>query len=420
MFRLRFPLPYDGPPRRALLPLALGTAVALLGDSTLYTVLPDPGYAAQAGISLSLVGVLLGSNRLARLLFNAPMGSWYDSAPRRPLLIGAALVGVLSTSIYWLTLGFWPYLVGRILWGAAWSALWIGGQTVVLDISDDDNRGRISGLYQMGFFAGVGGSALLGGVFTDWLGFRGGLMLSTALALVAALMWLFTLPETRPADRGADARTASSRPSFPWGVAATASLPIFTLRLVFAGVMASTTILWLQSLLAEGAPWRVAALPIASLTGFFVALRTFITMAGAPLTGALSDLLKRRWLVIGASLAAGAAGTWVMGDALPPLAFAGALVAASTSGGTQALVTAFAGDRVGLNQRGRVIGAAYTVGDVGSALGPPLALSLLGVLPLSTIYRASSLLLLAAALFSFIFHFASAHSAKPLSPAQNN
>ena len=55
---------------RVLVPLGVGIALSLLGDSTLYTVLPKPEIANQAGVTLALVGVLLGVNRIVRLGFN--------------------------------------------------------------------------------------------------------------------------------------------------------------------------------------------------------------------------------------------------------------------------------------------------------------------------------------------------------------
>ena len=46
-------------PSHVLLPLGLGTALSLMGDATLYTVLPT--HTAEAGIALSGVGIILAS-----------------------------------------------------------------------------------------------------------------------------------------------------------------------------------------------------------------------------------------------------------------------------------------------------------------------------------------------------------------------
>ena len=73
-------------PRFILNLLGIGTAISLLGDATLYTVLPHPDIAAQLGITLSSVGLLLGANRATRLVLNGPVGVLYDRLPRRGLL----------------------------------------------------------------------------------------------------------------------------------------------------------------------------------------------------------------------------------------------------------------------------------------------------------------------------------------------
>lgn len=117
-------------PRQVLFPLGLGTALSLMGDGTLYTVLPT--HTADAGIALSSVGIILGINRAVRLLLNGPAGLAYDRFPRRWLFVPALFIGAISTAVYAATHGFWPLLVGRLLWGLAWSGIWVGGATVIL------------------------------------------------------------------------------------------------------------------------------------------------------------------------------------------------------------------------------------------------------------------------------------------------
>jgi len=78
-------------PGRVLFPLGLGTALSLMGDAALYTVLPT--HAAEAGIALIQVGIILSANRVVRLFLNAPMGLAYDRSRRRRLFISALFVG---------------------------------------------------------------------------------------------------------------------------------------------------------------------------------------------------------------------------------------------------------------------------------------------------------------------------------------
>jgi len=408
-------LPYaaqPASPSRVVLLLGAGTAVSLLGDSTLYTVLPRPEIAAQAGVSLAMVGVLLGANRVVRLLTNGLAGMLYDRLPRRRVLAASLFLGAISTLIFATSRGPVPLLFSRLLWGTAWSGIWVGGNAAVLDVSTAHNRGRLSGVYQMWFFLGAGGAALFGGVLTDLLGFHRGLLIGGGLTLLAALLWLLVLPDLNPARAQAGAAgpmlPAGDDPPgepFPWPAALFTAVPMFVTRFVFAGVITATAILWLTELVGDGLSLAGQVVPIATLTGAFVALRALFGVLGARGAGHLSDLAGRRWLVAAGVMLAGAAGVALAAGRNPPVALIGGLVAAIAAGGVQALVPAIAGDRIQATQRGRVLSVVYTLGDLGSALGPPLALGLIQWLPaasapVATLYRLCALLLALTVVFA--------------------
>ena len=152
-------------PSRVLFPLGLGTALSLMGDATLYTVLPT--HTSEVGIALGSVGIILGVNRAVRVFLNSPAGLAYDRWPRRRLFVPALFIGALSTMVYAATHGFWPLLVGRLLWGLAWSGIWVGGATIILDVTTDQDRGRWTGLYQTWFFLGAALGAFAGGLLTE-------------------------------------------------------------------------------------------------------------------------------------------------------------------------------------------------------------------------------------------------------------
>jgi MFS family permease len=388
---------------RALTPLGIGIAMSLLGDNTLYTVLPNPPIAAEAGVTLGMVGVLLGINRVVRVITNPAAGMLYDRHRRRGLMIGALCLGVLSTIVFAIGRGFIPLLLGRLMWGAAWSGLWIGGNTMALDIAQDHDRGAVSGRYQMWFFIGVSVAALLGGLFTDLFGFRGGLGVSACLMAAAVVMWAFWLPETRPPDVAAESDVApTGDEDFPWGHALLVSLPMLVMRFAFAGVMAATTILWLSQFIGEGTNLGGLFVPIATLTGSFVAIRTLLSVFGAPIGGWLSDSLGHRWSVMSGAFALGGFGIWLMGGSMFPLALLGAVLASMAAGAIQALAPALAGDRIAGKHRSRVMALIFTLGDIGSALGPPTALGLLTWASLGAVYRGTALIMAASSAYALI------------------
>ena len=387
--------------------LGFGTAVSLLGDATLYTVLPHPDISAQLGITLSMVGLLLGANRAIRLVLNGPVGIIYDRMPRRGLLIAALSLGAGSSIFYAVGTGFWLILAGRIAWGLAWSLLWVGGNSVVLDVSSEENRGRNSSIYQMWFFIGVATASFFGAMLTDLFGFRAGQWVSVAVIAAAALTWAFFLPETRAepptANRAAVKTDRAAANRLPWKVIITTSLTVFTARFLAWGVLAATAILWLSEYFGEGAQIASLFIPIATLTGLYTALSNLISIASTPLAGSVSDRLGRRWPIIGVAMVFGGLGLWLMSGEIRILALIGAFLVPLAGSSTETLIPAIAGDYVPKDLRSRALGLINTAGDLGATIGPFAALGALssGWLSLGDIYKIGGIMLAAVAVLAF-------------------
>jgi len=386
-----------------LFPLGLGTALSLMGDATLYTVLPT--HTADAGITLAGVGILLGINRAVRLFTNGPAGNAYDRFPRRRLFLPALFLGALSTAVYAATRGFWPLLVGRLLWGIAWSGIWVGGATMIMDVAAPHERGRWTGLYQVWFFVGGAIGALGGGVLTDLLGYAPTMWIGSALTAAGGLVALFLLPETFRIRESADVDPAnSSRTASPELVSAKAGrlelksnselqLAV-TLqgvnRFVVSGVISGTIGLMIQDWMQSAS----VALGVATLTGLVMAGRTLLGMVAAPLAGSLSDRGGSRWTVVAWSLVIGATGMGLLALGWPVSLLAGMSAVAISGGSLQSLAITLTGESVGPSQRGRAIGLLHTAGDFGSAIGPSIAYGLLPLIGLRTIYLLCAVLFL--------------------------
>jgi MFS family permease len=368
-------------PAKVLLPLGLGTALSLMGDATLYTVLPT--HAEQAGITLAAVGIILSANRFIRLFLNRPAGIAYDRSLRRRLFIPALLIGAVSTAIYAATSGFWPLLAGRLLWGLAWSGIWVGGATIILDVSDDQDRGRWTGLYQTWFFLGAALGAIVGGWLTDVWGYSTAMWVGALVTACGAFFAYFTLPETRLDDL--DGSGSSSNPQEKWqpnfefyGVITLNGIN----RFITAGVLAATLALLVQDQL----PKTNLLLGVATVTGVLLGLRTIVSMISAPLSGVFSDRLSNRWGVTIAVLLIGAIGMLLIISTNPIIILIGICFSAIAGGSIQALMTTRTGDLVDQAQRGIAIGNLHTAGDLGSALGPITAYALLGWLTLNGLF----------------------------------
>jgi MFS family permease len=378
---------------RALFIIGLGVAVSLLGDLTLYVVLPT--HTEAAGIALADVGLMLSANRLIRIAINGPAGMLIERVPRRRMLVPALFIGALSSLLYTLP-GFWTLLIGRLLWGTAWAGVWLGASTMVLDLAPRRSRGRYIGRLQMWFFIGSGGAALIGGVLTDWLGYSPALRVCSLITLVAAVMWLLLLPETRPvrAARPADGHAAGPDDEVEYtGAWRSSLLPLGTAVallgvnwLIFIGFLGATLPLLLEQRIGETILLIGLVIPLASFTGGLYAANQVLGLIASPLSGWVSDRTGNRWLLASGALALGVVALALTATGHGAVIVLATMLGALATSVLQTQVMTLAGDYAPHGQQGRILGVINTVGDIGSAAGPLLAYALLPVIDLSGIF----------------------------------
>lgn len=408
------------------MPVGIGTCLSLLGDASLYAVLPT--HTEAAGVTLASIGILLSANRFIRLALNGPAGVAYDRWPRRRMFVPALFVGAFSTALYAFTEGFWPLLLGRLLWGLAWVGIWIGGNTIVLDIARDQNRGQWVGAYQISFYLGSSGGFLLGGVLTDRLGYHEAMSISAGLTFLGALVALVFLPETLGSRQKAAEAEAARRPAVQssagtvdsvatqppaaWPVYAAAVALYASQRLALAGVLSSTFGLFLLEQMGDPVQLAGHSLGVATLTGLGLGLSRLIAATAAPVMGGLSDRMGNRWRVAAGGLLPGAAGFGLLAAGLPLTTLVGVPLTAVTEGSNQGLSTALLGDLSAFERQSRRLGVLFTIGDLASAIGPPLAYALIPWIGIRTVY------LLSAALFVAVFFLILGIDKKRASPAK--
>ncbi|MBV7331827.1 MFS transporter [Chloroflexi bacterium TSY] len=301
-------------PWQVVIPVSLGTALSLVGDSSLYTVLAT--HTEEAGVALASVGLLLSANRWIRLPLNPVVGLWIEGRHRRRFFVPALFIGALSTAIYALNIGYIPFLLARILWGLAWVGIWVTGNTIVLDASPPENRGRWVGIYQTAFFLGTAGGAILGGLLTDGVGYRAAMAINAAITLIGALIALFFLPETRdwqksqassgtgteqlepsPVESGQTMKNLSKTTRLTNRLRLTpghlqllsASSVLGANRIAIYGMLTATLGLYLQQEFGTQISLPSGPVGSATLTGLGLGLTTLVSMLSAPISGSLSD-----------------------------------------------------------------------------------------------------------------------------------
>jgi MFS family permease len=356
----------------------------------MYAVLPNQ--IEVVGISLGVVGVLLSANRLIRIPGNLWAGALNDRLGRRRLFLLGLGLGIASTLTYGFARGFWPLLGGRLLWGAAWALINVGGYTMILDVSTPADRGRLTGLYQMAFMLGLAFSPLLGGALTDALGFRPAIRICAAVSSVGlALAWLY-LPETKP--DGMEAAPAGPDAATGVGALLPQDRRILRLQAIYlVSMLASSGVLMPTISLYVGeqmdAAVRVGGLSIgvSLLAGSMLTLRALVGMLAGPVGGRTSDRLPSRWPVVRGALLVGAAGFLVL--ALPAALWiipAGVVLVSASAAALAAAMAALVGDLADSTRPGAAMGGLATAGDIGSATGPLVAYALVAVMDLRWVY----------------------------------
>jgi MFS family permease len=393
----------------AIFPLGFATALSLMGDVTLYTVLPT--HFADAGITLGFVGVILSINRLIRLITNNAMGWFFDRLPnRRAIFLGSLALGVVTTMTYAVSTTLPPFLIARLLWGLAWSGIWIGGNALVLEMAPEAQRGHWVGILQMWFFLGSATASLIGGVLTDAVGYRGALWIGAGISAFGALTALVALAARRSEHRPPTLPMARPRGSI-WSSVRAISPAMWTAvtaqginRLAAAGIVSGTLGLIVQQTFGTGLQWGVWQIGIASLTGVLLGSRTFISLIGAPIAGRMSDRAGGRWGLLVVSLFVGAIGTALLPAPQLIVLILATIISALAYGGTQALSTALVGDLSGKQEYGKNLGIYNTSGDLGSAIGPLAAYALLPITGLPALYVGCGALMLATAVWAMRFN----------------
>ena len=274
-------------PSRAALLVTLATALSLLGDQTLYAVLPT--YFEKLGLLPIQVGVLLSVNRWIRLLTNQlaeRLARRYSPA----LLLALALtLGALLTAVYAKASLFIVLVAARMLWGLCWSFIrQIGVMTTVASTPAaqvGQAVGYYNGISRMGSLAGNFGGALL----HDLIGFGAGLLTFAAVSLLGVPLGVWS---QTGAQRHHDPSPRPGRPiSGPNGAALIA---VGVVLGCVGGRVMSTLGLVLKTEFGEQATaWRFV-IPVATLTGAMLACRWIADTLGAPALGALTDRIGRQ------------------------------------------------------------------------------------------------------------------------------
>ena len=380
--------------------LAVITGICLLGDSSLYVLLPsrlDAFAVTPAG-----AGLILGINRYIRIVSNSGAGWVVQRTGIAWPVAFAVVLAAATTFVYGAMPGFWPLFIAHGLWGIAWSFLRLGGYLAAAETGDGRAIGRYMGVWQSLSRSGSLAAVLAGGLLADVIGADSTLVLFGALTLAGLVLLPFaSIPKTlgRFAEQTSQAPLATSN-------ADNSALKIRTLYaegaitwLLVAGLFMGTAGYFVRTVTGDdGASFVGIVLGVSTIAGVVLGLRWAADLGLSPLLGHLSDRMGRPRMIV-TSMAVAA--TAMLAVAVyPNLAVAIPMFGVVFVCGTALTVTlnASIAEMAPRGRRAIILSRYATWTDIGSGTGTIIGLPLVAGLGFGWTYALASALVSGAAI----------------------
>ena len=221
-----------------VLNLSLVTLLVLLGLSMVSPILPT--YAESFQVSYTLVGFVISSFAIARMVLDMPAGILSRRFDKKKIMILGLVLISTSSVLAGMAPNYITLIIARMIEGAG-SALYVTTATVFLiQISGEEKRGQYMSLYMGMLLLGAIFGPTFGGIIADTYGIRAPFF---AYAIITGLAVVPTLLLPKLTNSGnvsshlnlkeivSDMRQVLSNPSF-----LLVSFVVFTLFLLRTGV----------------------------------------------------------------------------------------------------------------------------------------------------------------------------------------
>lgn len=233
--------------------------VAFLFSTTTALFLLLPVYLQQTGSSAAQIGLVAGVMRVSMLMARPVAGRLLDRFGRRPVIIGGGIVTIVALlSLFVFPAVGLPFLLFRVVQGAATALVDSGLGTVVADLAPATLRTRVFALYTVWLTLPGGIMPALGEAIARHAGFFP-IFGAAALALTGALLVFRRLPETLA--------TVPERAAVRWSLGR-AGAPVLVGGTIVGFVFGVSSVFVPVAPIAD-APGRVGAFFFAYFVGLF-------------------------------------------------------------------------------------------------------------------------------------------------------
>jgi MFS family permease len=380
--------------KKTLIAVSVTMAIMSIGMGFIAPILPK--LAQSLGASSTMVGIIISTRGVSRLLTDLPTGRLADRKGRRWLVVGApglviagAVASALATSV-------WQLFVFRVVQAAGTAIMHTMAYIMLADVTLASQRGRVLSIYQVIVLPAAAVGPYLGGLLSERFGLRAPFFGMAVIGAIACLWAYLRIPESRAAtiQEIKPSPTGGHRPS-----GGTSALLLNTNFL-----LVSLLALSIFFSLSGGRDTLVPLLGYNTLllgeaqVGLAFSLTEGLVLAIVYLGGRMADRLGRKAVLV--------PGAWLMviailvfsrsGDYATYLLGAGILGAGWGLSG--AIPTAYAADISPPEKVGSTLGLFRFVGAIGLLLGPILMGWLADIWGISSALWINAVMLLATSL----------------------
>ncbi len=146
------------------------------------------------------VGVAVGAFAVGAVVLRTYAGRVGDTVGRRALIITGALTVAISTLFYGAIDALWWLIAMRVVTGFGEAAFFVGAATMITDLAPAARRGEAVSYWSVAVYGGLSFGPALGDVLRGGNRFMLTFVVSALLALVAALLGVFTREVPREHD----------------------------------------------------------------------------------------------------------------------------------------------------------------------------------------------------------------------------
>ncbi|WP_091495187.1 MFS transporter [Amphibacillus marinus] len=379
--------------KKKVMALASLTGLAIMGDAMLLIVLPI--YWMDFGLtSIWQVGVLLSVNRFIRLPINPLVGWLYSKYSLRLGIAIALILAAISTFSYGIIQHFYLLLIMRMLWGIAWSLLRLGGYLSIVNLSTDQDRGQLIGLYNGTWGIGSLIGMLVGGFLIEFVTL---FWICTVFSLLCSCS-LLLIRKHIPANIGNNTTTSGKLQRSSFKITKEALLVLTTstvMGLLIFGLFSSTLSLLIDLNYQGNLTVLSLTLSASAIASVIQAIRWAWDPILAPAVGRYLDHTKSKKQFLVTALICLAILFSVLTRSIPLqwliiILLLFQILSTSFVTTTDTLASSFAARKKSVS-----IMTLHTVlVDLGAALGPLLAFNLLEISSLATVYLLAGIVLI--------------------------